>query len=262
MPELYQYCIAQNIHFSEANSSSIFKSLLSKHKKKMNLILAHRPKFFIAQENPTVLEHSNCSEHSGKCPNPWIMTPEVHDLLHRLPPELQQMVIKEAIVPPPQCIKNVFGHCYNPWECKEGAHDFHASTPPPVIPSPCCTSRCEFVCAEGHKAFFRNNVFIFKSVDRRRFLFLSMDYSRFDYLREWFRDLDWKSREDRDHRATRLLDFTDLPLFKGRGSFIFSEEFNELSYKCVNEYRYQIRHLVFIVDVGSRPTSSPGKLPA
>src|SRR5450432_3543833 len=105
-----------------------------------------------------VLQHNECRNHQGKCPNPWIMIPQVHEFLHRLPGELQQLAITEAVVPQSsryKCIKHVFGHCINPWECKAGAHMYVPTTPfdsgmPPCTPSTCYTSRCQLFREEGY----------------------------------------------------------------------------------------------------------------
>jgi len=105
-----------------------------------------------------VLQRNACSKHHGKCPNPWIMVPQVHNFLHRFHGELQRKIIAETVVPPPGCIKHVFGHCYNPWECQDGGHPdqwstllaFDAGTQP-CTPSTCYTSRCDLIREEGYK---------------------------------------------------------------------------------------------------------------
>jgi hypothetical protein len=190
-----------------------------------------------------VLQHDKCGEHHGKCPNPWIIISEIHEFLHRLPGELQRLAIAETVVPQPQCIKHVFGHCYNPWECKAGTHPFD-SVMPAITPLTCYTSRCQLILEEGYKAFFRGNVFVFKSHHR---MHLGPQHRDPAWVREWFRSINFRSRNDRDPRATHRLDFFDLALWKGSGSPEFEEELDDGSYDRVNEHRYAIRHLVFTV---------------
>lgn len=209
------------------------------------------------EEMSCVLRHRKCKKHHGRCPNPWIMRPPVHDFLHRLPGELQVKVITEIVMPQVHCIKHIFGHCHNPWECKDGAHTCDSATAaqdmPAVTPSTCYTSRCQLICEEGHKLFFQNNVFVFKS--RHRFYGRPLERTIEDF-RSWFRTIDFQSRNDRDCRATRLLDFFDLPLWRGRASPNLLWDFDDGSYEHVDNYRYTIRHLVFTLDSDGREISS------
>lgn len=184
-----------------------------------------------------------CSEHFGECPNPMI--PEGHDILHSFSAELQRMVIARVIIPEQQCIQHVFGHCFMPWACTAGTHTMQDSSMAPVTPSTCYTSRCQLVYDEGHKLFFQNNLFIFKT---RHSLYRDPPSQDPDELREWFRSIAFASREDRDPRATRLLDFVDTPLFRGKGSLDFQTDVDDNSYDSVDKYRYTLRHLVLMVD--------------
>jgi hypothetical protein len=203
-----------------------------------------------AQDNTScVLQHNKCKEHYENCPHVWIMVPQLHNFLHQLPGELQRMIIAETVVPQPQCIKHVFGHCYNPWECQDGAHTFD-SVEPRVTPSTCYTSKCQLVHEEGHKAFFQNNVFIFKS--RVRVLFKRPPTGS-EAIREWFHKLDFNHRSYRDYRATRLLEFVDSPEWKCKGSELFRNYGNDSSYQHIDEYRHIIRHLVFRMGDNEKP---------
>jgi hypothetical protein len=219
----------------------------------------------VSQQNTScVLQHNKCRKHQGNCPNPWILNLQVHDFLHRLPGELQRTVITEAVVPQPKCIKHLFGHCHNPWECRAGAHTEESPTlfdsdMAPCTPSTCYTSRCQLIHSEGYRAFFQHNVFVFKS--RHCTLRRPSFHTNSENVRGWFRSLDHMSNLERDYRATRLLDFIDAPECKGQGSLEFQikiSQFDEGSYDhdCVDKYRYTIRHLVFTLDSEERPVSS------
>jgi hypothetical protein len=186
-----------------------------------------------------------CRVHQGKCPNNWIMVPEVHDFLHRLPGELQRMVIAETVVPQPRCIKHVFGHCHNPWECKY-AHPINSASQA-VLPSSCYTSICRLVHKEGYKAFFQNNVFVFKSLHRTYPRLHSTDPEE---IRIWFRSLDSLSIRDRDPRALRILDFLDVPIDSN-----LHIQSGDGSYEHIGTYRRMIRHLVFTLEDDAEPVS-------
>ena len=76
---------------------------------------------------------------------------------------------------------------------------------------------------------------------------------------EWYRTVDSVSRLDRDHRATRLLDFIDAPDFRGRGSVEFQREVilaSDSSYDDVDRYRYTIRNMVLTFEEEPNPMSS------
>ncbi|PMD48558.1 hypothetical protein L207DRAFT_505586 [Hyaloscypha variabilis F] len=211
-----------------------------------------------------VLQRNACSKHGGECPNSWIMVPQVHDFLHQFPGDLQQMIIAETVVPTARCIKQVFDHCYDPWTCQDGAHTYEFSPlldfdsgMAPCTPSMCYTSRCELIRKEGYKAFFLNNVFIFRSnhsTSTRPLFFLEPEHDR-----EWLHDMDFLGRRERDYRATRLLDFIDSPNLRGKGSMEFQlrlARFDDGSYNNVDQYRYTIRHLVFMVGYEGMPFCS------
>jgi hypothetical protein len=71
--------------------------------------------------------------------------------------------------------------------------------------------------------------------------------------------MDFLGRRERDYRATRLLDFIDSPNLRGKGSMEFQlrlARFYDGSYNNVDQYRYTIRHLVFMVGYEGMPFCS------
>jgi hypothetical protein len=64
---------------------------------------------------------------------------------------------------------------------------------------------------------------------------LTVDQRRQAPLRE-------RARRERDERASRLLDYRDIPEWKGKGP---EDVCYDKSYNDVDNYRYEIRHLVF-----------------
>jgi hypothetical protein len=171
---------------------------------------------------------------------------EVHNFLHRFSAEVQCQIAKESIVQN-ICIDHVFGECFDPWSCAKGTHE----VTPRVTPDPCITSICPLFHHESHKFFFRNNIFVFNQLGARlprRSPAPAMAPNPSAPLTVHQRHQAWireRAGRDRDERASRLLDYRDIPEWKGKGP---EDVRYDKSYNDVDNYRYEIRHLVFRSD--------------
>ncbi|KAE8453790.1 hypothetical protein EG329_009302 [Mollisiaceae sp. DMI_Dod_QoI] len=199
-----------------------------------------------SSDNWTKHKCSQCSVHTH-----GLNKKSIDNLLHNLPFELKARIIWHAIVPQSPCIKHVFQQCHNPLSCKDGAHpdivknkgvDFTW----PHLPCPYLTNRDTLFRTEGHKAFFRSNVFVFN---------WDWTYENTDYayvnLPLWM-GKDQTHMRFRDPIATGLLDFID-----GQGWQAWWRRRHEMILETSRQYpidilrssefdkcRYEIEHIV------------------
>lgn len=188
-------------------------------------------------------QDNNCEEHLRRrddCQACWVLVPQVHDFIHRLPGEVQRIVITELTTSSAPCINYYFDRCNNHWNCKAGTH--RPTRRVKVTPRRRYTSRCQLIHEEGYKAFFQKNVFLFEST-RSPVIPWSISSQIVDpaNFSNWFHSREYSCCENWDPVATRLLDFHLITEWKGHGSPKF---INNGTYSYVDKYRYSIRHLV------------------
>ncbi|KUJ20372.1 uncharacterized protein LY89DRAFT_441907 [Mollisia scopiformis] len=168
-------------------------------------------------------------------------------LFHRLPADLKLKVISELFAPESPCIEDIFAECHDPWSCRNGIHsgitDVSVYNQRLYVPCPLLTRLGPIFHEEGHRLFFRRNVFVFDHD-----LTYTNSFKDLGKLIRW-----WRSGEPlRDPISTRLLDWIDRPEWQGVGS----EQHRELirgaqNYSPilltlgeVDQYRYSIQHIV------------------
>jgi hypothetical protein len=173
---------------------------------------------------------------------------EVHNFLHRFSAEVQIQIAQDSIVQN-VCIDHVFGECFDPWSCENGTHE----VTPQVTPNPCITSICPLLHHEGHKFFFRNNIFVFNQLGARlprrspSAAISPNPSSPLTVDQRWQALVRERAGRERDDRASRLLEYFDIPEWKGKGP---EDVCYDKSYNDVDNYRYEIRHLVFRSGLG------------
>ena len=77
-----------------------------------------------------------------------------------LPAELSLQIIQDLFAPEKPCIRAIFDQCHNQWKCELdhpcALRNYYALKPDSYL-----SSISPLLYEEGHKAFFRHNVFVF-----------------------------------------------------------------------------------------------------
>ncbi|TVY46091.1 hypothetical protein LSUB1_G000027 [Lachnellula subtilissima] len=151
-----------------------------------------------------------------------------------LPAELSLQIIQDLFAPEQPCIRAIFDQCHNQWNC-ELYHPCALRNYYPLKPDNYLSSISPLLYEEGHKAFFRHNVFVFNMT--------SAMYSRdSDARHTTLTESDsavWKSA--RDPRTLQLLTFVE-PLLSAQ------EAFHTSNHPLLMErFSGMIRHLVLCV---------------
>ncbi|KAH6678328.1 hypothetical protein B0J14DRAFT_582450 [Halenospora varia] len=141
--------------------------------------------------------------------------------------ELRLRVIEDMFVPQPPCIGWLFDRCYDHWTCRAGSHPTDKRTL--VVPDEELSRVDPLLYEEGHKAFYKHNVFVFNQGGGSIYEH-DIAINVRDYTEEQWRAL-------RDRAAHCILSFVNLPLPHTRRASVYpqlSERFQRL-----------IQHIVF-----------------
>lgn len=149
-----------------------------------------------------------------------------------LPAELSLQIIQELFTPKWLCIPAIFDQCHNEWNC-DRYHPSPVRKYYPLKPDSYLSSISPLLYEEGHKFFFRHNIFVFNMTPA--LYSADSDVPRMTPTES----APWKSA--RDPRTLELLKFVEPPLsaqkLSHKSNFpLFTERFSG-----------SIRHLVLCV---------------
>jgi len=77
-----------------------------------------------------------------------------------LPPELQLLIVEYVFTTKPPCLRHLFSLCCDQWSCESGYHPSRVSKSP-YHPDPSFSNITTLFYEEGHKYYYRHNVFVF-----------------------------------------------------------------------------------------------------